>query len=187
MGLNKVVMEIRENSRKEAQRLVSEGRSEGLLLMDEAKKRVKEQEDALRKETEAAFGQIELRNQTIIKKQAKEFAMNTKKELVEKVYQEFLDYLKNVKGDERTRLFRKMLNATKGQIEKPKYVYVRKDDVALAKKLFGRLEVRTQDMDGGFMLESGDGREVVDLRFGTLLELLRGRTLKGVSKTLFGE
>ena len=187
MGLNKVVMEIRENARKEAQRLVSEGRSEGLRLMDEAKKRAKEQEDAIRKETEAAFGQIELRNQTIIKKQAKGFAMNTKKELVEKVYQEFLDYLKNVKGDERTRLFRKMLNATKGQIEKPKYVHVRREDVTLARKLFRGMEIRPKDMDGGFMLESGDGKEVVDLRFETLLDMLRGRTLKGVSKTLFGE
>jgi V/A-type H+-transporting ATPase subunit E len=187
MGLNKVSFEIRENARREAQKIISEGKGEGQKLMDEARARLKEQEKAMRQDMELALRQIELRSQTIVKRQTKEFAMNAKKELVERVYLEFLDYLKGMKGDERSRIFRKMLNSARGQIAKPKYVHVRKEDVTLAKKLFRGLEIRTKEMDGGFIVESADGRELIDLSFETLIEQLKGRTLKGVSKTLFGE
>ena len=172
---------------KEAQGILDEGRREGDKLIEETKKRLKEYENAMKNEMENAVGQINVRSQTVMKKQLKEFAMNTKKEMVEMVYNEFLDYLKNMKGDERTRIFRKMAESTKSQISKPGVVYARKEDTVLAKKLFGRLEIRTQEMEGGLMLESSDGKEMVDFRFETLVELLKGRTLKSVSRIMFGE
>ena len=186
MGLNKVATEIRQNAEKEAQRVVGEGKSEGQKILDEARKRVKEQEAAMRKEIEAELRQIDVKIQTLMKKQTREFEMNAKKELVEKVYQEFLDHLRNMKGGERERIFKQMARQTKDQINNPKTVYARKEDASLAKKLFRGMHVITKDMDGGFVLESGDGKEAMDFRFETFIELLKGRTLKSVSKTLFG-
>jgi len=172
---------------KEAQGILGEGRREGERITEETKKRLKEYEDAVKMERDNAFEQINIRSQTVMKKQLKEFAMNTKKEMVEMVYREFLDYLKSMRADERTKIFKMMAESTKSQISRPRVVYAKKDDIALAKKLFKGLEVRTKEMEGGFMLESGDGKEMVDFRFETLVELLKGRTLKNVSKTLFGE
>lgn len=187
MGLNKVADEIRLNAEREAQRIISEGKREGDRILEETKKRLREYEETTRKEMNSSVEQINMRNQTITQKRMKEFAMNIKKEVVEKVYQQFLDYLKNAKGNERTRIFRKMITSAKKQISKPQIVYVRQEDTAIARKLFKGLQVKTKDMDGGFMLESGDGKEIVDYRFETLVELLKGKTLRNVSKTLFGE
>jgi vacuolar-type H+-ATPase subunit E/Vma4 len=187
MSLNKVASEIRMKADKEVQSILGEGRREGDKIIEETKKRLKEYENAMKIETENALGQINMRSQAVMKKQLKDFAMNTKKEMVELVYNEFLDYLKTMKGDERTRIYRKMAESMKSQISKPGVVYVRKDDTALAKKLFSGLKIRTQEMEGGLMLESKDGKEMVDFRFETLVELLKGRTLKSVSRIMFGE
>lgn len=186
MGLNKVADEIRFKAEKEAQRTINEGKSEGERILEETRKRLREYEETVRKETCSNMEQIGIRSQTLTQKRMKEFAMNIKKEAVERVYQQFLDYLKNAKGGEKDRIFRKMMAGARKQISAPETVYVRKEDTAHARKLFRGLEVKARGMDGGFILESGDGREIADYSFGTLVELLKGRTLKSVSKTLFG-
>lgn len=187
MGLNKVADEIRFKAEKEAQRIINEGKSEGEGILEETRKRLREYEETIRKETSGGMEQINVRSQTLARKQAKELAMDARREVVEKVYQQFLGYLRNVKGGERDRIFRKMLAGARKQISKPRAVYVRKEDAAIARKLFKGLEVRTRDMHGGFVLESGDGKEIVDYSFETLVEMLKGRTLKSVSGTLFGD
>jgi vacuolar-type H+-ATPase subunit E/Vma4 len=187
MGLNKVADEIRLNAEREAQAIISEGRREGERMLEEAEKRLKEHEEAVRKETSSSMEQISIRSQTLTQKRMKEFVMNTKREAVERVYRQFLDYLKNAKGGERDGIFRKMMASARKQINAPEIVYARKEDMAHAKKLFRGLEVKAKGTDGGFILESGDGREIADYRFETLVELLKGKTLKSVSKTLFGE
>jgi V/A-type H+-transporting ATPase subunit E len=187
MGLNKVADEIRLNAEREAERIVGEGRKEGERILEEAKKRLKEREEDAKKEIASSVEQITIRNQTLTQKRMKEFVMNTKREAVEKVYVEFLASLKTAGSGEKEKMFRKMQAGAKSQIAKPETVYVRREDAPLAKKLFRGIEVKSKDMEGGFMLESGDGKEIVDYRFETVVELLKGKTLKNVTKTLFGE
>jgi vacuolar-type H+-ATPase subunit E/Vma4 len=187
MGLNKVTVEIRFNAEKEAQRILAEGRAEGERILGETRKRLKEFEESVGKERDASLEQIGTKSQTVFQKRMKEAVMEIKKEAVEKVYQRFLESLEGVKGGEKERLFRKMMASARKQIERPETVYVRREDAPLAKALFRGLQVRTKDISGGFLLESGDGSEVVDYSFDMLVELLKGRTLKDVSKKLFGE
>jgi vacuolar-type H+-ATPase subunit E/Vma4 len=187
MGLNKVAIEIRVTAQKEAHRITSEAKNEGQEIIDEARNRVKEQESLIRSEMESAFRQIEARNQTLIRKRMKDFEMNAKKELVERVYQGFMENLKKAKTGERERMFKRMLSAARKSIEKPKTVYVKREDSSLARKMFRGLEVKTKEMDGGLVLESSDAKEMIDFRFETLIDLMKSRTLKNVSRMLFGE
>ncbi|HLD78356.1 MAG TPA: hypothetical protein VJB16_04995, partial [archaeon] len=81
-------------------------------------------------------------------------------------------------------LYPRLFAAAERQIGPPAAVTVGPADAALAKKLFS-VPVRTQEMEGGLIAESADGLAQMDLRFETLLDHLKSKTLRSVSETLF--
>ncbi len=186
MGLNRVVREIKENAKKEAERIIREGKDEAENILRQAEEGVKKRLKEIKEDAENRKKQTELRSRTLTKIRTKELALGMKKEAVERVYQEFLAFLKNMKGREKERTFRSMIRLARKQIGEPETIYVRKEDSAFAKKIFREFQIKTKDIEGGFILESKDGKEMVDFSFEAILEMLKGKTLKSVSRVLFG-
>ncbi|UCC91932.1 MAG: hypothetical protein JSV39_01555, partial [Candidatus Aenigmatarchaeota archaeon] len=145
-----------------------------------------EMEKEMESEMESEIKQIEMRNLTMRKTREKELLLKTKRDIMEGVYGKFLEYLRNAKGKEKEGIYRKLLALARKQMRSPKIMYVNPKDAGTAKRASRGVQVRKKGMEGGFMLESADGKEFVDFRFETLVELIRERTLKNTSKILFG-
>lgn len=186
MGLEKVVVEIKENAERKAEGMVREAEKEAERIIREAKERAKQAKKGIEKENEQAIRQIEMRNLTIRKARKKELVLKAKKEMMDEVYMRFLVNISKSKGRKRETIYRKLASIAKKQMKRPGVVYMDPKDSGLSKKVWKGLRFRKKEMKGGFMLESDDGKEFVDFRFETLNGLLKEKTLKDVSRMLFG-
>jgi vacuolar-type H+-ATPase subunit E/Vma4 len=186
MGLSRVVGEIKENAEKEAEAIVREAEKEAEAILSESARIVRERGKEMESEMEKEIKQIEMRNSTMRKTRKKELLLKTKRDVMEGVYGKFLEILGNAKGREKEGIYRKLLALAREQIRNPKIMYVNPKGTGTAKKVFRGVQIRKRKMKGGFILESDDRKEFVDFRFETLIELLKEKTLKNISKILFG-
>lgn len=186
MGLDKVVEEIKENAQKEAEGILEEARKQADSIIKQSREKVSESRKEMERESKQLIKQIESRNITIRKTRKRELLLKTKKEIMDGIYERFLEELKNSKGKEKEKVYKRLASLAKNQMKNPRKVYVNPNDFSVVRKVYKGVHAEKKEMNGGFMLESEDGREFVDFRFETLVELLKERTLKNLSKILFG-
>ncbi len=182
MGLETLAHGIKENAEKEAAALLAQAKAEESALLQEARQRVRAAKDQLARETEAALAQAKLRSETRARLDASQRIQDARRQIMDETYSRFRAQLEAQKP----KLYPRLFSAAERQIGPPAAVLVSPADAALAKKLFPSATVRTQEMDGGLIAQSADGLAQMDLRFSTLLDHLKSKTLKPVSEALFG-
>lgn len=181
MSLEQLERGIIKNAEKEADRIVAEAEREAQDLVKEARNRAGKAKKGVQKQTKQQLSHYQDLKKTKQKMRQKQALLTEQKHLIDDVYQRFLTKLERNKKSIMKRLY---AQARKGM--KPARVYVAAADVSVARTLFRGVKVETQELKGGFILESRDGSQLVDHSYDTIIDTIRGKTLKQVSDALFG-
>lgn len=181
MALEQLEKGILAHAKKEAARVLEEAEQGA----EEIKKAARLRAAARKKELEQSLVQELERLDRLAKARARmkarHLVLEEERKLIAEVYAHLLEKLQEKKGDVMKDLFEK----SGGEFKAAK-VYVSPKDLKMARALFKGLDVAPQEMQGGFILESGDSSLLLDCRFETLVERVKAKTLKRVAQELFG-
>ena len=180
MGLEVVIKDVLARGEEEANRIRQEG-------MDEANAQIRGAENAARhileERREQATQQIERRKNRELSSanlEVKRAILNTKKDLLDKVYNEALEALAALSESEREAIIKRLLESHTDS----KRVFSNTRDESIVRRVTNLEYGGTILCSGGIVLENEDGTVIHDLTFDTLLESVRETSLKQLLEIL---
>ncbi|MDD1767665.1 MAG: hypothetical protein LUQ27_03745 [Methanomassiliicoccales archaeon] len=185
MALDKVIKDILDSARMEANKLAEEAEKEKTAILRAAddeiakkrKLREREAQEILRRLTRQEISSAEL--------EAKRIVLNAKKEVLGSAFSETLREIESMDARKKAEAYCKIYRRAKNRIQQPKVICPRGESSLLASCVDAG-KVTESDMEPGLILESEDGRIRLDYRFKTILEGIWERELRNVSNMLFG-
>lgn len=184
MALDKVVENILECARQDANKRLQEAENERARILQEADQKIEKQQKAEEKELRDALARMRRQELSSAELEAKKTVLNIRKEILNRTFEETLAELSSMPTKEKSALYKKILAEGKKTISRPK-VYIPKGEADLLSGLRGAASLTETDIDSGLILESEDGTIRLDFRFRTILESIWDRELKNVSNLLF--
>jgi len=183
MALDKVVEEILESARKEADALIQTAEKEKKSILQLAGDNVAARKQAQVKQTEEATKRLRQQELSSAELEAKRISLNARKEMLDKTFEEVMKDLAGLRDEEKSRLYRIIVD--KGTKVLPNArIFCPRGEAKLVPK--GKGEVAEADIPAGLILESTDGQVRLDYTFKTILDDVWEKELKNVSKILFG-
>jgi V/A-type H+-transporting ATPase subunit E len=185
MALDKVVGDIMESARKDADSITKAAEMERESLVSEARLKAESAQRQREKQLDDAVKRLRQQEASSAELEAKRIVLNAKKEMLDVVFQDTLRKLSSLSDAERSKLYSRILSRGTKTIPNPK-VYCPRGDVKLVSGAAGLDSVQETDMEPGLIFESADGMVRLDYRFKTILGGIWERELKNVSAKLFG-
>jgi len=183
MALDKVVEEILESARKEADGLIQTAEKEKKSILQLAEENVAVSKKAQAKQTEEATKRLRQQELSSAELEAKRILLNARKEMLDRTFDEVMKDLAGLRDEEKSRLYRIIVE--KGTKVLPNArIYCPRGESKLVPN--GKGEVVEKDIPAGLILESMDGQVSLDYTFKTILEDVWEKELKNVSNILFG-
>ncbi len=184
MALDKVVEEILESARKEADGLVQTAENERRSILQRAEEDVAGKRQAQERQTEEAIKRLRQQELSSAELEAKRILLNARKEMLDKTFAEVMKDLTSLKDEEKSRLYRIIVE--KGAKALPNArIYCPRGEARLLPK-GTNVAIIEADMPTGLILESMDGQVRLDYTFKTTLVDIWEKELKSVSNILFG-
>ena len=185
MALDKVVKDIIDSARREAEALIRSAEEEKASILGDAEEKISQMRKAQEKELEETLKRLRRQEISSAELEAKKIVLNKKKEILDRTFEEALSELSAIPPSDKQRIYRKSIEAAKTTIPSPK-VYCPKGDGALLAGVQGLSSIEEVEMEAGLILENEDGSVRLDYRFRNILEVIWERELKQVSAILFG-
>ncbi len=185
MALDKVVGDIMESARKDADQIIQAAEKEREASASEARKKAERAQKEKQKQLEEALRRLKQQEVSSAELEAKRIILNARKETLDVVFQDTLQKLSKLSDQDRSRIYGRILSKAVNVIPDAR-VYCPKGDSKLVARAPGIRSVEETDMEPGLILESGDGMVRLDYRFKTVLEGIWEKELKNVSNALFG-
>jgi len=184
MNIDNVVMEIIGEAEKKAKQIEERARIEREKILEEARVKINKEKEIIKKASEEKIKQIRTKELAISRVLAKKIEMSAKKESLEKVYKKLNNDAYDSIG--RENILKKLFKQSNEKID-ASTVYVNKNDIDVANKIFNGVDVREGDIDNGLIIENKDKTEKMDLSLHTIIKDLRKETVTDAAKILFGE
>lgn len=181
MGLEAVKEEIIRNAKEQETALIAEARKETSRIMKEAEKKIEEMKEKSDAETKRVIETIKKQELASIKLESKKMLLETKKNVIEKVFIEARKRLESLDDEKREIYIKKLLEKAKNDIEAVN-IYCNKKDLKLLKDF----EAEAVGIIGGLIAENKDRTIRVDYSFETMLQSIKENELQTVNKILFG-
>jgi len=185
MALDTVVENIMEGAQAKARELIQEAEKEKATILQHANDKVSAKKLAQQKEMEISLKRLKQQEISSAELEAKRIVLNAKKEVLDRSFQVSLESLLSMDSSNRGRMYRKMLEGSKGALKQPK-VYCPRGESSLISGVAGLGAVEETDMEPGLILEDVSGNIRMDYRFRVILESVWDKELKNVSNILFG-
>jgi V/A-type H+-transporting ATPase subunit E len=191
MGLEAVVEDIRDKGKSEAEKIRAESRQEVERILAAANKRVAEirraaEEDVARQASHLMSIEVSAAN-LLVKREL----LNTKKEMLNQVYQIALAEISRLPESFHKEAIKKLLTDVKKEMPKGT-VYCNARDVPAAKAVisehrdFAGFSLGNPiDIEGGIIVESEEGGLQIDYSYRTFLDRVWESGLKDASDILF--
>lgn len=186
-SLENVVSETIENADKECARILQESRDEAEKLVREAAARGEKKADYINSQKEESVKQINAKAETLLRIREKEIYLNTRNETIDQAFSEFMKKLEKMDASKKKTIYQTLLLKARKDLENPRTVIVRADDVSLIKGISKDLDIREGNISGGLLLENREGDQIIDFSFESMADSLRSKNLKAVSDILFGD
>ncbi|MEM0449769.1 MAG: V-type ATP synthase subunit E family protein [Methanomassiliicoccales archaeon] len=185
MALERVVEKILENARKDADQLIAAGEKERGVILAQANEAITRRRAESEKSIEESVKRLRQQELSSAELEAKRVVLNTKKEVLDRTFEETMKELARLSQSEKARIYSKILENGIKVVSKPT-VYCPRGESPLVSSLPGVGSVIEMDMGPGLVLESRDGLVRLDFQFDTILESIWEKELKNVSGILFG-
>lgn len=185
MALDKVVGEILESARKDADQLMRSAEKEKGSILQAANETIASKKKEQDKQLEDVLKRLRQQEISSAELEAKRVVLNARKEVLDHSFEGVLKDLSTMSDGEKVRLYSKIMAQASQIIPQPK-VFCAKGDGKLLSSVPGVGSVQETDMDTGLIFESKDGMFRLDYRFKTILKGVWEKELKNVSNILFG-
>jgi V/A-type H+-transporting ATPase subunit E len=169
MALDKVVKDIIESARREAEALIERGEEERETILRGTEEKALKLRKAQERELEEAVKRLRRQEISSAELEAKKIVLNKKKEILDRTFEETLGELSAMPTNDKKRVYRKSVDAAKKVISRPK-VFCPRGEAGLLAGLTDLASINETEMDAGLILENEDGSILLDYRFRTILE-----------------
>ena len=191
MGLEAVLEEIREKSRKEADAIRAESRADSDRLLADADRKVAgikaEADEASTKQAARLIAQEISAANLLVKREI----LNTQKGLLDEVYEGTIAEIAKLPESFHREAIKKLLTEAKKEIQKGR-IHCNARDEAAAKAVLAENEFsgftlgEPADIDGGILIEGEGGELQIDYSYRTFMNKVWESGLKDASDILFG-
>ncbi len=185
MALDKVIKDILESARVEADKLVKEAEKELSAILREADEAAAKRKRVQERELEETLRRLRRQEISSAELEAKKIVLNAKKEILDRAFEQTLREISLMPPESKSKVYRTIIEGASRSVPRPRVLCPRKESPLLA-GISGIGSVVEGDMESGIILESEDGSVRLDFRFRTILEGLWEREMKNVSTILFG-
>lgn len=190
MGLEIVVKEIREKGQKEAEALRKETQAEVTRILSGAQEKGGQIKMAVEEDVQRQTSHIQSQEVSAANLIVKREQLNTQKELLDRVYREALEAISRLPEKFHKEAMNELLTQAHREIPAG-IVYCNQRDLPILRQLLtnpslkGFSEGNTLPIEGGIVVESGEGEIKLDLTYRTFLDSVRDDKLKEASDLLF--
>ncbi len=182
MGLETIVSDIRAKAEARAKEIDEEARREVDKILAEAEseaKKIKASREELAKKEIQRLRQQELSSANL---EVKRMILNSKKEILDKVYQKTLEDIKNLPDKKNKDILQSLIKLHSGEGAR---IYSNARDEAFVKKASKLTYMGNIDCIGGIVIENEDGSVYLDYTYDTLIKDINEKSLKKISGILF--
>ncbi|MBI2550054.1 hypothetical protein HYV83_02635 [Candidatus Woesearchaeota archaeon] len=190
MGLEKVKQEILERAQAEADKAIDAAQSEAKAVMKSAEKQVAGYERMMEEDLEALSNAVKRKEVASAELELKKQLLSAKSELIEGVFRDARKKLGSLPDKKRESHITALLDAARKEMNVSVVQCSSKDARFVEASGSGdsRLKVvKNDEMLGGIIAESPDGRLRVDYSYDILLGQVKSKVLGDVAKILFGQ
>lgn len=187
MGLEEVVKDILDRAKADSVAVVRAGNEKAseIIKKAEAEVLIKEQqseEDIVR--IKDAAERKEMADAALMSKKS---LQNVKKQLMERAYEGLKECVSGMPGKNREKMLKILVGKCMSEMENIGTVYVNKNDVKAIGALLKskKISVRPENIAGGVIAESADGKFRADYSFDRFIELIKETRTKELSNILF--
>ena len=184
MALDKVVEEILEGAKKDADQLIQSAEKEKASILQSANEEISSERKLEAKQLDETLKRLRQQETSSAELEAKRAILNTRKDILDLIFKDTLTELTSMADSEKIRLYSKLLFNGFKIIPQPK-VYCPKGEARLLSGVPGVDSIQEIEMEEGIILESKDGMFRLDYRFRTILKDIWEKELKNVSNILF--
>lgn len=192
MALEAVVGEIRQKGQEKVARIQSETKQEVQEILAAAQAEVASIKLAAEEEVERQIGSIMIQEVAAAKLATKREILNAQKELLDEVFSTTGAAIAALPADFHRKAIRELLKRASREIPSG-VAFCNERDVPVLEKALSDLKTLsslssggTVEIDGGIIVESGDGELQLDYSYRTFLEEVWETGLKDASDILFG-
>ncbi len=185
MALDKVIRDILDNARMEANKLAEEAEKERTAILRAAEEEIAKKRKLREREAHETLRRLTRQEISSAELEAKRIVLNAKKEILDAVFSETLREIESMDPRNKAEAYRNIYRKAKSLIQQPRVMCPRGESGLLAGCADGE-KVTEVDMGPGLILESDDGTIRLDYRFRAILEGIWEKELRNVSNILFG-
>ena len=182
MGLTEVKNQIVDEARKQRELLLLSAEEESRKLLHEAQKQVDIYEHDAQTHAQKMITAVERRELAAADFDGRRLLLDKKKEIMNRVLILTKEELAHISSEQRKKIIEKLLIYAKKDIDVGT-IYVNKADKDHIKDK--SITIKTSDIIGGLVAETGDGRVSLDLSFDSALASVREKYLQELSGVLF--
>ena len=184
MSLDKVIENILETGKREAQQIAEQGKKEKQDRIQKAEDEGQKILQSKTGESEKLVQRMNTQEMARAELESKKIVLSSQKEILDSVYETALRRLSDLPQNET--LLRTLVSNHKTEISAG-MVYCNQKDEAFVKGLVGSNFGGATDCIGGLVIESQDGTTRIDLRYETMLQEIWDDSIKDIADLLWGE
>ena len=186
MGLEDVVGDVVARAEKEADKLRSEGKNEAEGIIAKANHRSIELEKDANDDLDKQIDKIRARAIASQNLEGKKSLLGMEKAAIDLVYTTASEKLPSLAAKDKEKIIKSCVEKAADSLD-AKFIYCRKEDEKLVKKLASGLKVvPTLDSLGGVIIEDAYHERMENYTFESIMENTREATLPDVHNLLFG-
>ncbi len=182
--LENVSDEIISIAKKEADGIKNAAKKEAEGIMQSVNESIEEKQRFAGRQTQNIVEAMAKKELASAKLEEKRLVLDAKKDVIEKVYDELENKVIAIDKKTKEKAYSKLVKNAKQEFE-PAYIYARKEDIAIVKKLAKKAKVIEEDILGGLIFENSERTVRLDKSFDSALAALKSENIKDVSKILF--
>lgn len=186
MALEDVTLEIKQSAEQTRAKIMAEADEECRKILEEADRQISTLKAKEDKKLAESIERLERQELSSAELESKKIVLVKKKEILAKTFAETLEELESASDADKTKVYKKMVEATKGEIDSPT-VYVPSSSKATAKGLGAAKVQKSDNLSSGVIIESEDGTLQIDMQYSTILQAVWDEEMKALTDILFGE
>ncbi|MCK5234123.1 MAG: hypothetical protein KAJ91_04870 [Candidatus Aenigmarchaeota archaeon] len=184
MSLEKVSDELISTAKKEADEIKNNAKKEAESIMQSVNKSIEEKRGLADRRTQSILDAMAKKELASAKLEEKRLVLDAKKDVIEKVYTALENKIIAIDKKAKEKVYAKLVKNAKQEFE-PAYMYARKEDIAIVKKLAKNVKVIEENLLGGIIFENSERTVRLDKSFDSVLAALKSENIKDVSGMLF--
>lgn len=187
MGLEEVVAEILGEANSRADAIGKEGKAKAAEILKAAEAELREKKSRAAEDLESVKSAAERKEIADAELSCKKMLQDAKKELIAASYDGLRVKLAAMGEKDRAKILGVLFERSAKQLADVGAVYVSGQDVKIASALLKpkKVAVKEKNILGGLIAESSDGRMLVDYSFDSIIESMKDRAIKDISRILF--